>query len=95
MAVRGANSVVFVTQKKVQVRVCARQRPAPYTRETHALALFLQDKLIDPDSVTNIFQITPEIGCLMTGLYGTSTCLSSPTFTYARSQCLTLSLFSL
>ncbi|DAZ99682.1 TPA: hypothetical protein N0F65_001919 [Lagenidium giganteum] len=27
------------------------------------------DKLIDPDSVTNIFQITPEIGCLMTGLY--------------------------
>lgn len=32
---------------------------------------FLQDKLIEPDSVTNVFQITPEIGCLMTGLYGT------------------------
>ncbi|CAK4624041.1 hypothetical protein LEN26_018744 [Aphanomyces euteiches] len=27
------------------------------------------DKLIDPDSVTNIFKITPAIGCLMTGLY--------------------------
>ncbi|OQS02897.1 proteasome subunit alpha type-6 [Thraustotheca clavata] len=27
------------------------------------------DKLIDPDSVTNIFKITPLIGCLMTGLY--------------------------
>ncbi|KAF0698644.1 Aste57867_10738 [Aphanomyces stellatus] len=28
------------------------------------------DKLIDPDSVTNIFKITPAIGALMTGLYG-------------------------
>lgn len=32
-----------------------------------------QDKLIDPDSVTHIFQITAEIGCLMTGMYGTDT----------------------
>ncbi|RQM19965.1 hypothetical protein B5M09_002638 [Aphanomyces astaci] len=29
------------------------------------------DKLIDPDSVTNIFKITPAIGALLTGLYGT------------------------
>lgn len=29
-----------------------------------------QDKLIDPESVTHIFQITAEIGCLMTGMYG-------------------------
>ncbi|RHY34443.1 hypothetical protein DYB32_001332 [Aphanomyces invadans] len=28
------------------------------------------DKLIDPDSVTNIFKITPAIGALLTGLYG-------------------------
>jgi 20S proteasome subunit alpha 1 len=48
VAVRGKDSCVFVTQKKVQ------------------------DKLIEPDSVTNVFQITPEIGCLMTGLYGAS-----------------------
>ncbi|ETV79408.1 hypothetical protein H257_07425 [Aphanomyces astaci] len=27
------------------------------------------DKLIDPDSVTNIFKITPAIGALLTGLY--------------------------
>lgn len=51
MAVRGSNSAVFVTQKKVQ------------------------DKLIEPDSVTNVFQITPEIGALMTGLYGALTAL--------------------
>lgn len=44
VGVRGKNSVVFVTQKKVQ------------------------DKLIDPDSVTCVFQITPEIGALITGL---------------------------
>ncbi|CCI48184.1 unnamed protein product [Albugo candida] len=45
VAVRGIDSCVFVTQKKVQ------------------------DKLIDPESVTHIFQITAEIGCLMTGMY--------------------------
>lgn len=43
-------------------------------RQSRLRSPSLQDKLIDPDSVTNIFQITPEIGCLMTGLYGTSAC---------------------
>lgn len=28
----------------------------------------LQDKLVDPDTVSHLFQITPTIGCVMTGL---------------------------
>lgn len=28
------------------------------------------DKLLDPDSVSNIFPITPEIGCIITGRSG-------------------------
>ncbi|WFD42769.1 proteasome endopeptidase complex [Malassezia psittaci] len=43
VAVRGLDSVVVVTQKK------------------------LPDKLIDADTVTHIFTITPEIGCVVTG----------------------------
>jgi hypothetical protein len=27
----------------------------------------LQDKLIDPDSVTHIFQLSPSVGCVITG----------------------------
>ena len=30
--------------------------------------LTIQDRMIDPDSVTNIHGITPEIGCVMTGI---------------------------
>lgn len=44
VGVRGKDSVVLVTQKKVQ------------------------DKLIDPTSVTNLHKITPLIGCCATGL---------------------------
>jgi len=44
IAVRGEDSVVVVTQKKVP------------------------DKLIDPSSVTSLFNITDNIGCAMTGM---------------------------
>lgn len=44
VAVRGKDTCVVVTQKKIR------------------------DRLMDPKSVTNLFQITPRIGCLVTGI---------------------------
>merc|ERR1719264_614158 len=44
VALRGDDSVVLVTQKKVT------------------------EKLLDKDSVTHLYNITPTIGCLMTGM---------------------------
>lgn len=34
---------------------------------TFAHATFLQDKLIDPSSVSHVFKISPSVGCVMTG----------------------------
>ena len=49
----------------------------PAIRELE-LTRSLQDKLIVPDSVTNIFNITETIGCIMTGNIGNSAHLASP-----------------
>eukprot|EP00397_Hematodinium_sp_SG-2012_P051582 GEMP01060512.1.p1 GENE.GEMP01060512.1~~GEMP01060512.1.p1 ORF type:complete len:247 (+),score=48.30 GEMP01060512.1:150-890(+) len=49
----GEDSVVFVTQKKVQ------------------------EKLLDPASVTSMFNITPDIGCVITGMAGDGRALVS------------------
>ena len=43
LALKGADSVAMITQKKVT------------------------DLMIDPSTVTNLYNITPEIGCLVTG----------------------------
>jgi len=37
-----------------------------------AYSLTEQDKLLDPETITHLFQITPTIGCVMTGLIGQS-----------------------
>jgi len=44
IAVRGKDTVVVITQRKVP------------------------DKLLDPETITHLFQITPTIGCAMTGM---------------------------
>ena len=46
IGIKGKDSVVVVTQKKIQ------------------------DKLIDPNSVTRMFKVSDKIGCVMTGLIG-------------------------
>uniref|UniRef100_A0AAQ4QSR2 Proteasome subunit alpha type n=1 Tax=Gasterosteus aculeatus aculeatus TaxID=481459 RepID=A0AAQ4QSR2_GASAC len=52
VAIRGKDCVVVVTQKKVPIFLC----------------FFSQDKLLDSLTVTHLFKITENIGCVMTGM---------------------------
>lgn len=55
IGVRGADSVVFITQKRVT------------------------DKLVDASSVTHLFKLTENIGCVMTGMLPDSKSMISKT----------------
>lgn len=47
--------------------------------------MLLQDKLLDPDSITHIYNITPTIGAVMTGRHGASSALTA--FGSAQREC--------
>lgn len=67
IAVRGKDTTVIITQRKVPV--C---RPSSRLQCAKLIYILLQDKLIEPESVTHLFRITPTIGCVMTGMIGMS-----------------------
>lgn len=80
VAVRGKDTAVVITQRKVPVSPLARPQPWRLTDRS-------QDKLLDPSTITHLFQITPTIGCVMTGMIGELT----THLTYlglARNSCL-------
>jgi hypothetical protein len=66
IAMRGADTCVVVTQKKVPVCSTRSDCLSPAAADN----TFMQDKLIDPTSVTHVFKITNKIGCVMTGMIG-------------------------
>jgi 20S proteasome subunit alpha 1 len=75
VAVRGKSSCALVIQKKVPVSLYAFLVPIlnlVVSQYSSRLRFFvtLQDRLIDPSSVTYVYKITDNIGCLMAGLTG-------------------------
>jgi hypothetical protein len=67
---------VVITQRKVPVRVtcytfCVSDDSLSALCDDGS-SCRLQDKLLDPETITHLFQITPTIGCVMTGLIGES-----------------------
>ncbi|RSH93864.1 Proteasome subunit YC7alpha/Y8 (protease yscE subunit 7) [Saitozyma podzolica] len=70
VSVRGKDTAVVITQRKVPVRVTS-SALSTLLYQLHAPVEYsyrLQDKLLDPETITHLFQITPTIGCVMTGL---------------------------
>ena len=66
VGVRGENCVVIITQKKVPVRKIKPKKHSSYWKRNY----FFKDKLLEPKTVTNMFRITRNIGCVMTGMPG-------------------------
>ena len=62
---RGKDTAVVITQKKVPVRIAC-----IHGEMTYFLTIAQQDKLLNADTVTHLFSVTPTIGCVMTGLIG-------------------------
>lgn len=64
IGVRGKNCAVVLSQKKVPVSKFS----LIASNLSGALTLYgVQDKLIDPSSVSHIFKLSPSVGCVMTG----------------------------
>lgn len=63
VAVRGKDTSVVITQRKV---------PVSANHHFHASKtdFSIKDKLLDASTITHLFSITPTIGCVMTGLVG-------------------------
>lgn len=41
-----------------------------YSQRNMCIYVLLQDKLLDPSTVTHLYKITDEVGCVMTGMIG-------------------------
>lgn len=64
IGVRGKNCAVVLSQKKVPVSsLCLSASSSRSALTFHCI----QDKLIDPSSVSHIFKLSPSVGCVMTG----------------------------
>ena len=62
IGVRGKTCAVVLSQKKVPVSDLKL-----VGHGIKGLSDCLQDKLIDPSSVSHIFKLSPSVGCVMTG----------------------------
>lgn len=62
VGVRGENCAVVVTQKKVPVFISFYLFINIYSKK------LIKDRLLDPQTVTNLHRITRKIGCVMTGM---------------------------
>lgn len=68
VAIKGTDTAVVATQKKVPVSMIC----LLYTVDIQVLfmksKILPQDKLLDPKTITHLFQLTDHIGCIVTGI---------------------------
>ena len=75
IGVRGVDTAVVITQKKVPVstsKIVLHKKERKKGKKLIFFVCHTQDKLLDPASVTHIFKITEGTGCVMTGMVGMS-----------------------